>query len=406
MSTPAASTARPEVAGSGIGAATIVLSLTTIVSHTFGRQTYGLLIPAIEDSFGLTHGQAGVGGTVVYLAYFVGVLVVMWASARVEPITIMRVGLALGSAGLALNAVAPNRAVLFGGLALAGGAGAGIWITAPTLATNGVAVRRRGMVIGLLASSIGAASFLVGIGTSAYRAQLGVAGSWRPVWAVEATLAAALLVATLTVVRPEPTEAVGARGISLGLLRAMPGWWQITLAYTLFAVVGAGFSAFVVAALEEDAGLSRSQAGVVFAVMGLLGALGAPLTGWLSDRLGRRPLLISSISALGLASTVVALGTGPMVVSAAIVFGAQAGSFPSMIASYVRDHADARAFSQVFSTMLVSFSATAVVAPVGMGWLADRSGSFTTSYLVLSGAAAVTLACVLALPRRAGADGA
>ena len=81
--------------------------------------------------------------------------------------------------------------------------------------------------------------------------------------------------------------------------------------------------------------------------------------------------------------------------------GAQAGSFPSVLAAYVRDHVDDRAFSRAFATMMLFFSVTAIIGPVIIGALADATGSFQVPYLVLAAAAAATLVSVSLLPRNA-----
>ena len=386
---------------SGIGVATLIISSTTVVSHSFARSSYGLLIPAIEDSLDLTHAQAGVGGTITYAAFLVGTLLVASISGRTEPMNLMRAGLLIATIGFGINAVAPSYPVLLLGLALGGGAGAGIWIPAPTVATAGVDPERRSFVIGLLTATIGIGILTVGVGTNVIRAVLDDEGLWRPVWALQAAIAFVLFLLMVTVVRQERTPPVDSGGVNLSLLRTLPSWWQITLAYSLYAIAGGGFFAFVVAAVEQDGGLSRGGATAVFAVMGLAGAVAAPITGRLSDAFGRRPVMLGSVAAVAVAALAVAFGGQAAVVVGAVLFGSVAGSFPTQVATYVRDHAEARVFAGAFATMLLFFSVAAIVAPTLVGWLADLSGSFTVPYATLAAIAMVIMAIVLRLPESA-----
>lgn len=386
---------------SGIGLATLIVSSTTVVSHSFARSSYGLLIPAIEDSLDLTHAQAGVGGTITYAAFLVGTLLVASISGRTEPMNLMRAGLLIATIGFVINAVAPSYPVLLLGLALGGGAGAGIWIPAPTVATAGVDPERRSFVIGLLTATIGFGILTVGIGTNVIRAALDDDGLWRPVWALQAAIAFVLFLLMITVVRQERTPPVDNGGVNLSLLRTLPSWWQITLAYSLYAITGGGFFAFVVAAVEQDGGLSRGGATAVFAVMGLAGAVAAPITGRLSDTFGRRPVMLGSVAAVAVAALAVAFGGQAAVVVGAVLFGSVAGSFPTQVATYVRDHAEARVFAGAFATMLLFFSVAAIVAPTLVGWLADLTGSFTVPYATLAAIAIVIMAIVLRLPESA-----
>ncbi len=393
---------RQRTTTSGIGLSTLIVSTTTVVSHSFARSSYGLLIPAIEDSLDLSHAQAGIGGTATYAAFLMGTLVVGSVSGRIEPVNLMRGGLLVAAVGFLVSALAPTYPFLLLGLALGGAAGAGIWIPAPTVATANVSPDRRGFVIGLLTATIGIGILVVGLGTNLIRRLLDDDGLWRPIWAFQAGVALLLFVLMVTVVRQARTPPVEGGGVNLSLLRTVPGWWQITLAYALYAMAGGGFFAFVVAAVEEDGGLSRSSATGVFAMMGLAGAIAAPVTGRLSDHLGRRPVMLGSVGAVAVAALAVAFGPKAAVVVGAVLFGSVAGSFPTQVAAYIRDHAEDREFAGIFATILLFFSVAAITAPTLMGWIADLSGSFSLPYACLAGLSGLIILIVLTLPTTAG----
>jgi MFS family permease len=389
----------------GLGASTLVLCLTTVVSHSFGRMTYGLLLPAIEDDLGLTHGESGVGATMIYAAYAIGVMVVASLAPRFEPIAIMRGGIATAAAGLVVLTGATGFISLTVGLALAGGAGAAIWITAPVLATARVPIERRGLVIGLLSATIGLSGFALGLITTALRAALDDPGAWRPIWGLEALASVMLLAVIAAIVRIERSPRIDG-GIDLQLLRSVPGWWQLTLAYASFGGLTAGFGAFLYAALEEDSGLDRGSAALVFSAMGLLAATGAPVTGALSDRVGRPRLMVVSLATLTAACVAVAFGSVTVAVVGALCYGSLAGSYPALVASYVRDHLDQRAFSRAFASMLIPFSLFAIVAPTLVGAVAEAAGSFDLTYALLGTMGAVAIVLTLTVPRPAEDRGA
>jgi len=395
---PAARRARP---GWLLLIGTALVTITPVVSHAFGRSTYGLLLPAMEDTLGLSHAQTGLGGTAIYGAYLLGVIVVALLSPRFEPITILRGGVAVVGLGLVWMSTVHTLPALMLGLFLTGGAGAGIWITGPGIVSASVEPRRRGVVIGLLTASVGLGTFVVGMGTNAARHAAGDDLLWRPVWVVEALATAVILAGLVALARPARTERVGRGRFSLELLRSVPNWRRVTAAYALFAAVGAGFSPFLVRALQNDAGLSRGAAASTFAAMSLLSIPGAPLLGLASDRLGRKPVMVAVLAVAASGTAVVALGRGSVAVAGTFLFGAVWSSYPTLTATYVRDHTEARAFSGAFSTMTIFYGAAALSAPFTTGWAADLTGHFRTPFLGLSVICLVGAVLMAGLPGKA-----
>ncbi|MCC6438767.1 MAG: MFS transporter [Acidimicrobiales bacterium] len=379
-------------------AGAILVALTPIVSHSFGRSTYGLLLPAMEDTLRLDHTQTGVGGTAIYTAYLVGVLVVASLARRCEPIAIMRGAVLVAAAGLLWMSTVHGLGAMVVGLFLCGGAGAGIWTTAPAILTGTVSAARRGLVIGSLTASVGLGTFVVGMGTSAARRSAGDELLWRPVWVVEAAVCVALLAGLVLFTRPPRTDRpVGGR-FSLEQLRRVAHWPRITASYALFAAVGAGFTPFLVRALQNDAGLTKGGATVAFSTMSLLAIPGAPLLGLASDRWGRKPVMTVVLATAAVGTTVVAVGRGPVAVVGVFCFGAVWSSYPTLVATYVRDHTEARAFNEAFSTMTIFYSVAALGAPFTTGWLADRTGHFRTPFLLLAALCALGAALIARLP--------
>ncbi len=369
---------------------------TATVSHSFGRSVYGLLVPAIEDDLGITHAEAAVPATAIYAAYVAGVVLVAAIGARFEPVTIMRTGLAVAALGLVVSGTATSLGSLTVGVALTGMAGAGIWLTAPALATAFVPAHRRGLVIGLLLSTIGVSNIVLGFVTNALRDRADDDTLWRPVVQIETVVTLVLLVGLIAFARYPPTSRIDG-GFSVDQLRLVPGWLKLTIAYALFGGMTAAFASFVLAALEEQGGFSRNGATLVFTAMGIGGVVLAPTTGALSDRFGRLQILALSLTLLLLANLFIALGPKPIVAVGAVLYGSAAGATPALVATYVRDHVEDRTFSRVLATMTLLFSIMAAVTPAIIGAVADATGSFTVPYLLMAAMTAVSVAAVVAL---------
>lgn len=373
-----------------------LVCFTATVSHSFGRSVYGLLVPAIEADLGISHAEAAVPATAIYAAYVAGVVLVAAVGARFEPITIMRAGLAVAAAGLLVSGSATNLTMLTIGVGLTGMAGAGIWLTAPVLATAFVPAHRRGLVIGLLLATIGVSNIVLGFVTNSLRDRAGDETLWRPVVQIETAVTLLLLAGLIVLARFPSTRRIDG-GFSLDQLRLVPGWLKLTLAYALFGGMTAAFASFVVAAVEEQGGFSPNGATLVFMAMGIGGVILAPTTGALSDRFGRLQMLALSLTALLLANLFIALGPKPVVAVGAVLYGSAAGATPALVATYVRDHVEDRTFSRVLATMTLLFSVMAAVTPAVIGVVADATGSFTVPYLLMAAMTAVSVVAVVAL---------
>lgn len=371
-------------------AITALICVTTVISHSIGRSLYGLLLTGIRDDFGLTNAQAGYPSSAIFVLYVVGVIGVVFVSPRLEPVTIMRSAVLLSVIGLVIVVTAQGLAMLTLGVALVGGSGAGIWMTAPVLATEYVSERRRGMVIGALTSTIGISNIAFGFGTSAWRRGADDDRLWRPIYWLALGFTALVLIGLVAIARFASTDRIAARGVDLSIIRQIPRWREVTIAYAMFGGMSAGFTTFIVAALEEHGGVAESTSPLIFSLMGIAGMIAAPAAGALSDRIGRLVVLRYTLVLLFIANVCVVAGGRPATITGALLYSAGASTVPTVIAVYVRDSLGNRSFSQALAIMTILFSIMAAIMPAVVGALADIS--FGWSYLALAALPVIALA--------------
>jgi predicted MFS family arabinose efflux permease len=370
----------------------LLVVLAVGVAQGFGRFTYALVLPAIERDLLHSYAVAGWFGTANLAAYFVGVLLVSLAAARLDPVHLIVLGLVMSTGGLAAMTVAVEPGLLLGGMIATGAAGAFIWIPAPALAGSVVREHRRGFAIGLMGSGIGVAMLFAAELTHVVQERYGE-NAWRPVWGVEAALA---LIVTLFVVarlrepdsdRADETSSSSLREIlALTSLRAVPGFATMTAAYAAYGLCYSIYSSYLVAALQADAGFSVRHASLDYGLVGLSIAAGGVLLGRISDRVGRRPALVWGFLAMGTCPLLVLVGREPWVGTSAIVFGLMMSGIGSVVAAYVRDHTNEAAFAPAFGAITLFFGAAQLVGPELGGLLAERNGGFGAAFLVSAGA--------------------
>ena len=395
-------TASTGTARTSSPAAVIALvALASAVAQSFGRFTYALLLPAIDRDLLGSYAVAGLLGTANVGAYLAGTAAVSAVSRRADPAALLRLGLVATTLGLAVLSQAGSAVALAVGLSLTGFGGAFIWVPAPGLAGSVVPPSRRGGAIGLTGSGIGLGIVAASVLTAVLH-RTGGDASWRTVWLVEAGVSLLALVLCVVVLRPAVSG--GDPGPARpGALRRVPGWLGLVGAYSAYGLAYSVFTTYVVSLLQDDAGFSDAHASLDYTLLGLALVVGGPLFGPLSDRRGRGPVLVAGNAAMAGAILLVLAGAEPFAALAVLVFGLTMSGLPAVIAAQLSDHLSPREFAGAFGRLTLFFGVAQLAGPPLGGWLAERTGTFTLSFVV---AAAVALGGALAsraVPGRAPA---
>jgi len=278
--------------------------------------------------------------------------------------------------------------------------------------------KRRGLALGLNES----AGYL-GVATTAFLTGL-LAASFAPrtlVWAGGAAIAAVGLIASLVFVRDTHAHVAveqedhGGRTHKISLREAFPlvsyrdpvlrACAQAGLVNNLNDALAWGLAPLYLAAN----GASASQIGAVAAVYPAVWGLGQLGTGWLSDHVGRKPLIALGMVVQGGALALLVAGDGaftPAFVAAILLGSGTAMVYPTLIAA-VSDAVEPRDRAQAVGIYRFWRDAGFVFGGLVAGVVADLAGSGGAIALV----AALTAASGIVVARtrwdgRAAADGA
>lgn len=368
-----------------------------MVSHTLARTAYQVLLTAIRDDLlDGSNQRAGFLATVTFIAYMVGVAAMTQFSGRTEPLTTLIVGLWAALGGFLVLAIAGSFVTLCVGVAMAGLGSAGIWLSVPAIATGAVTADRRGLVMGFLSSCIGFGLVLVGQCVRLIRALLDDDSAWRQMWTIGAVFTAVVLTLVVLFMRPEATERAET-SINLRVLRQVDGWLPITGAYILFGLVISGYAPFLGAKLTED-GFSEAHVATLYSAIGLSAIFGAVSLGRLSDRIGRKPVLVTAMAMISLASLLILVGREPFAAISVIINGAFSFTFPVLVTATLRDQISDRAFSNALGALTLIYGFSLFLGPVAAGAIGDSSAGFDLLYLVVALLALGAAGLVLLMP--------
>ncbi len=268
------------------------------------NQMISPLLPDLMTAFDMGAGRAGLLVSVYAIAAAVVSFVVGPLSDRTGRRKMLIAALIVFTAATLLCGLAWNYASLVAFRAVTGAAAGTLSLNITACIGDHFPYRRRGAAMGLVMSGYFAAMIL-GVPAGAF-----VADSWSWRWAFGVFAGAGLLlwVPALAVI---PSRVPAVRDVSViemikGYRRflARTGPLAVIAASFLVSASTVGFITYVGTWLRDAYGLTTDLIGMVFLFSGLGALLGSPLAGHLSDRVGKRGIVVGS----GLAMAVLLAG--------------------------------------------------------------------------------------------------
>ena len=285
------------------------------VSMGIGRFVYTPILPLMHAQAGLSAEGGSTLATANYTGYLAGAVAGIFVPALVRSALVLRAGLVVLIATVALMAATTRPEVWFTLRLVAGAASAFVFV----IAVSAMLSRLRGHaqhLIGWGFGGVGAGIALSGVVVLVVR----TTGTWRTAWLASAALAV-VVTAVAWPLRPEPADAPTAPPPHGDPPRAHRWFGALFASYFLEGVGYIIAGTFLVAAINEhSAAWVGSSAWVL---VGLAALPASAMWAGLSRRWTRPTLLIAAllIQATGIALPALVTGVAPALVSA-VLFGA------------------------------------------------------------------------------------
>lgn len=347
------------------------------------------LLPVLREAFHLTYAQAG---AIPFVSTFVSAvlqpLLGYLADRRRQRRRLLITGFLLLAGGMGLLAHSGSYAgLLLAALVL----GLGLSTYHPQSATflAHYFTTQRGWAQGIHGIGNGLGFILAPVVVAGLVERLG----WRPaLWllAGPALLAVGVIVCALR----EP-EVQGARGLLAGLTWPLAG---LTVINGLALAVGTGFQTWL-PAFYRSIGQSLLAAGALTAVMSVATLVAQPLGGTLSDRFGRRAVVVGAL--LGMGGCLLLFALAPalwLLLLASVLFGFWGSLMPPVSMVYASELAAGQRTGMAVGVVWGLGTALAAVAPPVVGLLVDLWG-FRGAFLALAGLAVLGGLAARWLPR-------
>lgn len=372
------------------------------------RFAFGMMLPAMSAKLGLTYSQGGVWGFAGLLGYLLAVPFVPHILRRIG--TRSTVGIFLVIMALSMLAMGATKSftilcLLYG---LAGVASGGVILPAMSVMSQWFAPSHRGFASGIVMGGPGFGIILSGYIVPRLTAVAGLE-AWQVGWMVFAAISLAAAVLVVTLIRNHPQELnvapygrVPAHGTAAEAALSKPARFRL-LAHLglIFCIYGATYMlyvTFIVTTMVDAYGMTEAAAGGLWSWFGFLCIFSGMLFGWVSDRIGRRRGMAIAFGVLATAYMLVGFGDKMFGLYASILlFGLSAWSVPVIMAASAGDFFGPSAAASALAILTLLFSVGQAAGPIIAGFLAEQSGSFSSSYIGAGFSALSALALSLAL---------
>lgn len=382
--------------------------LAVFAALGLGRFALGMLLPSMGDGLKLDYSEMGFISTANFVGYLVAVVFSARLTQRFSGRSVVGGGLLLVALSMLFVAQAGNfwQALVFYFLTGLGSGAANIPIMG--LVAHWFLASHRGRAAGFMVIGSGFAIMFSGLLIPFLNGLQDVEG-WRLSWTVLGVISLLLTLicwgllrdspaelGLQPVGRPRPATRSGSPAADRPALHTMV---HLGLIYFLFGFTYVIYATFIVTTLVEERGFSEAAAGSFWFWVGFLSLFSGPVFGSLSDRLGRKAVLILVFALQGTAYSLVAFDLPPQSLYLSIfLFGICAWSIPSIMAAAVGDTVGPERAVAVFGTITLFFGMGQITGPGLAGILAENSGSFTGSYLMAALMAGVAIVLTLRMP--------
>lgn len=373
---------------------TVAIASTANLIPSMMVATLGISLPEVRKTLSLSEMQAGSLFSVIFIVAVVSSSVAGRMSDKIGRKTMLVVGIALLSLGFALSGLSRSYTITLG---LLGFAGLGYGFITPSLYAlmSDLLPGRRGLGASFVSVSYGTGGFIGPLLTSTIIAKAGWQASFFSLGVIGMFITALEIIGLknpnqqTTQARVPYMRAINSSIVLLALAEFFGGsvfWTTASWTPTLLRTV------------KE---LTLQETGSVMAVWGATPMIGALLLGAMSDRTGRRTLILTTAFPGALAAFVVYYFlTSPSTLAAGLViFGIFKASAPTLVVALAQDSATPESVGTASGMVMSMHYVGAVVAPLVAARLITGTGDMIFTMILTSTVPLILYGGLIALAR-------
>jgi MFS family permease len=399
-----------------LGIAYLIMFFTAGVS-----QAFGVFIKPMTDEFGWDRSTLSLAVSIFAIMSAIVPPVAGRIADRFGPRVVLTIGVGLNAGGMMLMALTPNIAYVYVVYGIIIGTGFGFsGHAAMTALISRWFDRRRGLALSIASTGLGTGQLVL----APLATFIVITASWQTAFFVTGFMSAMLIpICFLMLRRPTPDEPSDAVGSSTGVQvdakepvdcltneaireRMNEAWTSRSFWMIASGFMACGFTIYFLmvhmVALATDRGITAGQAGTALGIVGGAGIISNLIVGALSDKIGRKYLLVGLYFTRAIAVFILLGATSAThVYIFAALFGLSRANGVLVSASII-DHWGRRAVGSIVGYLTMFHQLFAAAGAFFGGLVYDMTGSYNLMlYISIGALISGTLASLfIAEPRR------
>ena len=342
--------------------------------------TLGISLPEVRQALLLSEIKAGSLFSIIFIVAGVASAVAGRLSDRLGRKAVLVMGIGSLALGFALSGLAWNYAAMLLPLGLSG---LGYGFTTPSLFAlmSDLFPARRGLGAGLVSTFYGIGG-LVGSLVASFVLR---SSGWRAAFFTVGLIGAGITMLEMMAIKNVSSESTST-GPSSYRQEVNRNLVLLALAEFFGGSVFWSTASWTATVLRTVKELSLAETGLVMGLWGVTPMIGAILLGWLSDRFGRRAVILWSAFPGALAAFIVyrMLFSPTSLALGLVLFGTLKASVPTLVIALAQDFASVGSVGTASGVVMSLHYVSAVVAPLVAAQLIASTGDMILSMILTS----------------------
>ena len=357
----------------------------------FGRFSFGMVLPNIQESLSISSSQVGFIGTANFIGYFIGIFFANTLYKKFSTHKLIFTTILLQAFFMFLMTLINDYRIISFFYSFSGFFSAISNIAIMAYISNVIPKDIRGKALGIIVSASGLAIVLSGQ-IVPFTQDLVKDVPWKSAWMIFCLILVFVAFLCQPGIRKHAAHNISELNFKTKEFITTTSFWKIAFVYMVFGFTYSIYVTFFVSAVIEKYQLSTQISGNFWTLLGFMSIFSGFLFGTLADKVGAYKTLILVFLIQSIAHGSLAFSFPQISIwISVILFGISVWSIPSLVALLCSIEFHGTKTAKVFSLVTILFATLQAFGPYIAGLIHDFTKDYSYIFMITSFLALITV---------------